>query len=31
MALFAFGSAGHLRILGLLQDRSEHRQSGPGD
>ena len=31
MALFAFGSAGHLRILGLLHDRSEHRQPVPGD
>ena len=31
MALFAFGSGGRLRILGLLHDRSEHRQPGPGD
>ena len=31
MALFAFGSGGHLRILGLLQDRSEHRQPAPSD
>src|SRR5258708_39498919 len=31
MALFAFGSGGHLRILGLLHDRSEHRHPGPGD
>ena len=30
MALFAFGSGGHLRILGLLHDRSEHRQPEPG-
>ena len=30
MALFAFGSEGHLRILGLLHDRSEHRQPAPG-
>ena len=29
MALFAFGSDGHLRILGLLHDRSEHRQPKP--
>ena len=31
MALFAFGSDGHLRILGLLHDRSEHRQPKPAD
>src|SRR6204780_3345900 len=31
MALFAFGSAGPPRILGLLHDRSEHRQPEPGD
>jgi PAS domain S-box-containing protein len=31
MALFAFGSAGHPRILGLLHDRSDHRQPEPGD
>jgi PAS domain S-box-containing protein len=31
MALFAFGSDGHLCILGLLHDRSEHRQPQPGD
>jgi hypothetical protein len=31
MALFAFGSGGHLRILGLMHDRSEHRQPRPGD
>ena len=31
MALFAFGSEGQLRILGLLHDRSEHRQPEPGD
>jgi len=30
MALFAFGCGGHLRILGLLHDRSEHRQPKPG-
>ncbi len=30
MALFAFGSEGSLRILGLLHDRSEHRQPAPG-
>jgi PAS domain S-box-containing protein len=30
MALFAFGNDGHLRILGLLHDRSEHRQPCPG-
>jgi two-component system, chemotaxis family, sensor kinase Cph1 len=29
MALFSFGNAGHPRILGLLHDRSEHRQPGP--
>src|ERR1700757_563704 len=31
MALFAFGSAGPPRILGLLHDRSDHRQPEPGD
>jgi len=30
MALFAFGRGGQLRILGLLHDRSEHRQPEPG-
>jgi PAS domain S-box-containing protein len=30
MAFFAFGSNDDLRILGLLQDRSEHRQPSPG-
>lgn len=30
MALFAFGSNGQPRILGLLHDRSEHRQPRPG-
>ena len=29
MALFSFRSDGHLRILGLLHDRSEHRQPAP--
>jgi len=31
MALFAFGNDGQLHILGLLHDRSEHRQRRPGD
>src|SRR5260370_38248848 len=31
MALFAFGGGGHLRILGLLQDRTEPPQPRPGD
>ena len=30
MALFTFGSNDGLRILGLLHDRSEHRQPAPG-
>jgi PAS domain S-box-containing protein len=31
MLLHAFLSAGRLRILGLVQDRSEHRQRDPED
>jgi len=29
MSLHAFENGGHLRILGLVQDRSEHRQRKP--
>jgi PAS domain S-box-containing protein len=29
-ALFTFGGSDNLRILGLLHDRSEHRQPEPG-
>jgi two-component system, chemotaxis family, sensor kinase Cph1 len=31
MALHAFENGGRLRILGLVQDRSEHRQRQPAD
>jgi PAS domain S-box-containing protein len=31
MSLHAFESDGRLFVLGLLQDRSEHRQRDPGD
>ena len=31
MSLHAFLSDGRLRILGLVQDRSDHRQRGPDD
>jgi PAS domain S-box-containing protein len=31
MSLHAFENGGRLRILGLVQDRSEHRQREPGD
>jgi PAS domain S-box-containing protein len=31
MSLHAFASDGRLRILGLVQDRSEHRQRDPQD
>ena len=31
MSLHAFLSDGQLRILGLVQDRSDHRQRGPED
>jgi PAS domain S-box-containing protein len=31
MSLHAFENDGRLRILGLVQDRSEHRQREPGD
>lgn len=31
MSLHAFESGGHLHILGLIQDRSQHRQPDPAD
>jgi PAS domain S-box-containing protein len=31
MSLYAFRSDGRVRILGLVQDRSEHRQPDPDD
>jgi PAS domain S-box-containing protein len=31
ISLHAFESDGRLRILGLVQDRSDHRQRGPDD
>ncbi len=31
IALHAFESDGHVRILGLVQDRSDHRQRDPDD
>jgi chemotaxis family two-component system sensor kinase Cph1 len=30
MTLLAFEIGGHVRLLGLVHDRSEHRQSDPG-